>query len=302
MGRGDFSHSIKEDLIPIMTGTDEEVQSEIVSAVLCAGTHDSLIDGKVRILSFLSDKLAERMREMLERLGLRAQVVRSENAGKRILIVIPKEDYSILECLLNSYTEEDQFDRVTSSVSERRAALRGAFLASGYASEPVNAYQIEITVRMPVFSGMLMLLLHAENIEPSVMIRNGKSVLYFKGGGQIADFLAVIGAHQSLRYFQRVRADKEIRNLVNRVVNCDTANAKRQADAGARRGELMKELLQSGVSANIPQELQTAARVLIENPGLSLKDLGEMMNPPISKSGMYHRLQKLEEIAAEMHR
>jgi hypothetical protein len=107
----------------------------------------------------------------------------------------------------------------------------------------------------------------------------------------------MIGAHRSLLYFENVRANKEIRNQVNRAVNCDTANAKRLADAGVRRGELIKALLQSSAAGRIPEELKAAADVLIDNPGLSLQDLGEMMDPPIGKSGMYHRMQKLERIA-----
>ena len=166
-------------------------------------------------------------------------------------------------------------------------------------SEPLKAYQIEIPVRNSRAANYLTLLLHAENIEPSILYRNGHPVIYFKEGQAIGDFLALIGAHSSLLRFESIRVDKELRNAVNRVVNCDTANARRQADACVRQSALMRDLLDSSESTQIPQELMEAARVRVDNPGMSIRDLGLLMSPPIGKSGMNHRLRKLEEIAKE---
>ena len=211
---------------------------------------------------------------------------------------LPYENMTF-EDQLRLYEKEEKQDQVTSSVNPRRAALRGAFLASGIMSEPLKAYQIEIPVRNARAADYLTLLLHAENIEPSILLRNGHPVIYFKEGQAIGDFLALIGAHSSLLRFESVRVDKELRNSVNRVVNCDTANARRQADACVRQSSLMQELLDSDESVQIPQELMEAARVRVDNPGMSIRDLGLLMSPPIGKSGMNHRLRKLEEIAKD---
>jgi DNA-binding protein WhiA len=225
---------------------------------------------------------------------------KSEKAARSLWYVYPlPSDQMTFNEQLRLYEKEEKQDQVTSSMQPRRAALRGAFLASGIMSEPLKAYQIEIPVRNSRAANYLTLLLHAENIEPSILYRNGHPVIYFKEGQAIGDFLALIGAHSSLLRFESIRVDKELRNAVNRVVNCDTANARRQADACVRQSALMRDLLDSSESTQIPHELMEAARVRVDNPGMSIRDLGLLMSPPIGKSGMNHRLRKLEEIAKE---
>lgn len=295
-----FSKSIKADLLKVSDRTKEEMQAEVITAFLCAGRPGADKSELPQFFAASSAAYAERLVGQLRAAGLDALAEKSEKEKSSVWYVYPLPNGNItFDNQLLRYLEEDMQDKITSSLHARRAALRGAFLASGSMSEPQKAYQIDIPVRNQRAADYLTLLLHAENIEPSIFYRNGHPVVYFKEGQVIGDFLALIGAHSSLLRFESIRVDKELRNSVNRVVNCDTANARRQAEACVRQSSLIENLLQSAESVRIPQELMEAARVRVDNPGMSIRDLGQMMSPPIGKSGMNHRLRKLEEIAKE---
>lgn len=295
-----FSESIRKDLGKIPIRAQDESRAEIASMILCAYSGRTEPDRRFRLLTTSSTACAERLVRLLRDKQIRAEILSVGKTSADLAVVTDLSGHREIVALTDAFRRESAEDDVTSSTRIRRGALRGAFMACGTAADPRRAYQIELHVKDPVYAHALMLLLHAEDIEPSLLFRNGRNILYFKEGAQIADFLAMIGAHISLLHFENVRTDKEIRNQVNRMVNCDTANALRQAEAGARRGERLRVLLMDEGAARLPQELKDAAEVLINNPGLSIKELGEMMDPPITKSGMHHRLRKLEKHAEEM--
>ena len=143
-------------------------------------------------------------------------------------------------------------------------------------------------------------LLEQFDIRSNTLERSGNTIVYFKEGELIAEFLLQTGAHVALLSFESLRVDKEMRNTVNRVVNCDNANAQRIANTSARQLQLLHELQDSNTLGLLSAELQAAAKARLANPHLSLRELGELMNPPIGKSGMNHRLKKLETIAAAL--
>ena len=115
----------------------------------------------------------------------------------------------------------------------------------------------------------------------------------------MADFLLLAGAHQSLLAFESLRVEKEVRNSVNRVVNCDSANTQRLANAAARQLDLIGTLSDHGLIDQLPADLRSTAEIRLIHPDLSLKELGEVMDPPLGKSGMNHRLKRLEQIALD---
>ncbi len=182
----------------------------------------------------------------------------------------------------------------------QRAALRGAFLACGSINEPRRAYHLEFSVHREPAAGLIVNLLEQFDIRSNTLERSGNTIVYFKEGELIAEFLLQTGAHVALLSFESLRVDKEMRNTVNRVVNCDNANAQRIANTSARQLQLLHELQDSNTLGLLSAELQAAAKARLANPHLSLRELGELMNPPIGKSGMNHRLKKLETIAAAL--
>lgn len=292
-----FSESIRKDILKVQVRDREEARAEIASMLSCS--NPVKVDGGMRILSSSSPLGAERLARLLREEGIVSETRPVGKAGSETGLFITETDYCRMAEFADAFRSEAFSDDGAITTRQRRAALRGAFMVCGVASDPRRTYRIELHIKDPLFARATLLLMHAEDIEPSRMLRNGKNILYVKEGAQIADFLAMIGAYISLLFFENIRTDKEIRNQVNRTVNCDTANARRQAEAGARRGESLRSLLTSAEGVRLPKELRDAAEVLIENPGLSIKELGELMDPPIGKSGMHHRLRKLERYAEE---
>ncbi len=182
----------------------------------------------------------------------------------------------------------------------RRAALRGLFLAGGSLGEPVRGYHLEIISRYPAAATGAARLLRAEGILPRQSRRSPFHVVYIKDGGQVADFLRATGAHVALLSFESLRVEKDMRNAVNRMVNCDTANSTRVAYAAARQLELLRTLrADPHAMASLPPDLAETAQLRLAYPGLSIRELGERLDPPIGKSGMSHRLRRLEQVARD---
>jgi hypothetical protein len=187
----------------------------------------------------------------------------------------------------------------TKALPCRQAILRAAFLAGGSIRDPSQAYHLEFVLRRPDVAAWLIELLASIDIHTGQILRHGHTVVYIKEGQQIADFLQHCGAHQSLLAFESLRVEKEMRNTVNRVVNCDNANSSRIANTSARQLELLHRLAEAGLFSSLPEDLVAAAQARLDHPDLSLKELGETLRPPLGKSGMNHRLKKLEQLAVE---
>ncbi len=294
MGDLTFSQTVKNDLLRVSCKTQEEIYAEVMTAFFCGGRRTSP-DGVPDYLSVHSAAYAERLVAFLRQIRLDALAEKTAGTIATWRIYPLGKAAETFESVYSHFFSPSVLDEITSSVHGRRAALRGAFLISGSMNDPTKSYRIEMTVHNKEAADFLVLLLHAEDILSSVSQRNSRITVYFKEGQQIADFLALIGAHSSLIRLESIRVDKELRNSVNRMVNCDSGNSQRQAEACARQTENLLALLRHPKAVSIPQELIEAARVRIDNPGFSIKEIGEMMNPPLGKSGMNHRLTKLDE-------
>ena len=182
---------------------------------------------------------------------------------------------------------------------DRRALLRGFFLAGGAIGEPKHGYHLEFSGRYEKPLAQLCLFLEREELRPHRTERGSLHILYIKDGNQIADFLLVTGAHAALLSFENLRVEKDMRNTVNRMVNCDTANSSRLALTAARQLESIRILEQNPGLSALPKELRAAAHARMKHPEWSIQELGEAMDPPIGKSGMSHRLRRLEQMAAD---
>lgn len=181
-----------------------------------------------------------------------------------------------------------------------RYYLRGVFLACGYASDPVKRYRIELHVRNEAVTAEISALLEREGLEFAISSKGTMTVFYLRKGDSVSDFLGVIGANSSRLKFENIRAEREVIGNVTRTMNFDSGNTKRQADAGALRNSLISKLMNSEEAQNLTPELKMAAEVNLANPGASISELGKLMDPPIGKSGMNHRIQKLLEIAKSL--
>ena len=182
----------------------------------------------------------------------------------------------------------------------RRAFIRGAFLASGSVSDPEKSYHFEIVCPERAMAEQLSGMLDSFGVEAKITLRKHSYILYVKEGSQIADILNVMEAHVGLMKFENIRILKEMRNSVNRQVNCETANLNKTVSAAVKQIEDIQYIQKTIGFEQLPENLAEIARLRLEQPGMSLKELGQMLTPAVGKSGVNHRLRKLSFIAEEL--
>ncbi len=183
----------------------------------------------------------------------------------------------------------------------RRSFLRGIFLGAGSVSNPEGHYHLEIIVNDLDYAHSLVDVINSfPMLQAKVSSRKKWHVIYLKESEQIIAFLSIIGAHQALLSFENTRIVKGVRNEVNRIVNCETANLNKTVNASLRQIENIKLLDELVGLDKLPRRLRDIAVLRRNNPDVSLKELGEMMEPPIGKSGVNHRMRKIEEYADEL--
>lgn len=189
---------------------------------------------------------------------------------------------------------------IVQQVCCRRAFLRGTFQASGSMSDPNKAYHFEIVCSTEEMAHQICDLICSFSMDAKIVLRKKSYVVYLKEGAQIVDILNIMEAHVSLMELENVRILKEMRNSVNRKVNCETANINKTVNAAVKQIEDIKFIQEKGRLQELPDNLYEMAQVRLEHPEAPLKELGVYLNPPVGKSGVNHRLRKISEIAENM--
>ncbi len=184
----------------------------------------------------------------------------------------------------------------------KQAYLRGAFLASGSVTDPEKGYHLEIVCDTKRQSDILADIITSFDITPKTITRKKYYVVYIKDGSGIVDLLNVMGAHMSLMNMENVRILKDFRNTYNRKVNCEVANLNKTVSAAVKQIADIEYIINTKGLSSLPEGLRKLAELRIEYEEASLKELGDMMNPPLGKSGVNHRLRKISEIADELRR
>lgn len=182
----------------------------------------------------------------------------------------------------------------------RRAFLRGAFLCIGSMSDPHKGYHLEFVCENEIGALQIQQVINSFEIEAKIVRRKKYYVVYLKEGSGIVDLLNVMGAHVSLMQFENLRVEKEVRNSINRQVNCEAANITKTVNAASKQIEDIILLQKNYGLSNLPDNLRQMAQVRLEHPESSLQELGAYLNPPVGKSGVNHRLRKLSELAEKL--
>ncbi len=184
----------------------------------------------------------------------------------------------------------------------KKAFIKGAFLGSGSVSNPEKAYHLEFVVNSLELAEELKTLVNSFGLTSKVIARKSTFIVYLKEGEQIVDILSIIGAFNSLFEFENVRIVKDMRNNVNRLVNCETANLSKTVNAAVRQVESIRLIERELGLQRLSKPLREMAEVRLEYPDESLKELGEILDPKVGKSGVNHRLRKIEKIADELRK
>lgn len=176
------------------------------------------------------------------------------------------------------------------------AYIRGALIAGGFIADPRGDFHLEIAVQGEEFARALADLIGSLGVPARVNARRGAFAVYIKSAEDIKSLLETVGASRSVAEIDEARAVKSVKNDVNRRVNAELANQTRSAGAAQRQLELIAELEARGLRDGLPQALEDFCRLREAHPDLSLRDLGELADPPLSKSALYHRVLRLEKL------
>ncbi|MEO3947697.1 DNA-binding protein WhiA [Gorillibacterium sp. CAU 1737] len=183
----------------------------------------------------------------------------------------------------------------------KRAYLRGAFLAGGSVNNPEgSSYHLEIASMYEEHCHALVQLANRFDLNARCIERKKGFIFYLKEGEKIIEFLNLIGAHQALLRFEDVRIMKDMRNSVNRIVNCETANLNKTIGAAVRQIDNIRLIEKEMGLENLPEKLREVAEVRLKHPDVNLKEVGDLLKGTVSKSGVNHRLRKLDEIAEKL--
>lgn len=178
--------------------------------------------------------------------------------------------------------------------------MRGAFLCAGSISDPEKFYHFEIVCTTLEKAKQLQELISSFEIYAKIVNRKNHEVVYVKEGEQIVELLGLMGANVSLMNLENIRILKEMRNSINRKVNCDAANINKTVNAALKQVQDIEYIRDTVGISSLPENLEAVARLRLEYPEASLKELGEMLSPKIGKSGVNHRLRKIGSIAEEL--
>ena len=183
----------------------------------------------------------------------------------------------------------------TNADNLKRAYIRGAFLGSGSINEPKNKYHLEIILENVELANLCKEMLELYNIKVKILNKAKGVSLYIKDGEEISKFLALIGASSSVLKFEEIRVVREMKNNVNRLVNCETANLNKTISASVEQINIIKQLKKTGKFNSLPEDLKEIANLREENPEATLDELGNMLKKPIGKSSVSHRFKRLRE-------
>lgn len=186
---------------------------------------------------------------------------------------------------------------IVNSVCCKRAYIRGAFLASGSLCDPEKTYHMEFVNADYDYSIQLKDLINSFDMDAKIVKRKEHYIVYLKEGEQIVDLLNIMEAHVALMDLENVRILKDMRNNVNRIVNCETANLNKTVTASVKQIEDISYINAKKGLSQLPPSLEELARARLKFSDASLKELGQMMDPPVGKSGVNHRLRKISDIA-----
>ena len=182
----------------------------------------------------------------------------------------------------------------------RASFLRGVFFAGGSITDPLKRYHLELATSHAQVSRELSALLQDTGFTPKSVARNGSSVTYFKQSEHIEDFLTLIGAPVAAMNIMTAKMEKDLRNSVNRRLNCDSANLDKTVEAAQEQLEAIRKLRTAGLLEQLPDKLQQTAGLRVEYPELTLSELAEEFDPPVTKSCLNHRLRKILELSKDL--
>lgn len=276
-----FSLKVKEELCAINVSSRHCKCAELSAFVMLNG-----FDNKITTDKEQNDFAINRYAKMISSLNID---LASDEDQKTLKLIKLKDGYCINTILIERSCCKQAF-------------IRGAFIASGSITDPQKGYHFEITCDNLEQVEVLMNILKDFGIESRYILRKKYHVVYIKDASMIVDILNIMGAYISLMDMENVRILKEMRNSVNRKVNCEAANINKTVNAAVKQMEDIRYIESVKGLSYLPHNLRAVAELRMAEPEMPLKEIGNNLNPPLGKSGVNHRLRKISEIADELRR
>lgn len=290
-----FSSDVKEELSKISNLSNKEiVKSELTGYLL---TNNINISEKITSFSTENEYNINRFSKLLNNLNIMDYNI--EIHGKVYMITCKTKEIQNLLDIINQDILNEEYLK---GESFQKAFVRGAFLGGGSINNPENKYHAEILFRGKKEADFILEILKKYKINFKLLEKNNKSSLYSKEGETIANLLAFIGANSSVLKFEEIRVMRDMKNNVNRVVNCETANLNKTINAAIKQIEDIKLIKKMKKFEKLAENLKEIANLRVENPEASLIELGQMLENPVGKSGVNHRLKAISEIAEELRK
>lgn len=311
-----FSSTAKNELSRLPIINDHCALAELSALVRMCGTIQILGDNKFN-LKFNTENAAIARRifsilKLLYNTDVEVMVRRNRQLKKNNNYLVGISDIKTSKEILVSvgFINEDGTnifhpdykmpDSIISKRCCRRAYIRGAFLGGGSISNPEKTYHLEFVTNYEEHGEDLSHIINSFGLSSKIVMRKENYVVYIKEGEQIVDVLNIIGAHQALLKLEDIRVLKEIRNNINRLVNCETANLGKTINASINQIENIETIIKYMGLHKLSKNLREVAEIRLENSDASLKEIGMMLSPPVGKSGVNHRFRKIEQLADKL--
>lgn len=296
-----FSGKVKKELGGVVSRARHCQIAELAALFCCCGQMAAGADGNFFVKFVTENLTVAKKYSILVRKAFHFTIEMSVKGHQYLVYILEPEDAeTFFQALKLSEGKTLVHELVVQRSCCKRAFVRGLFLACGSVTDPARGYHLEMAPGSSGKAREVVRLLDAFDIEARIVERKKNYIVYVKEGARIVDLLNVMEAHVALMEFENVRILKEMRNSINRQVNCETANIKKTVSAAARQIEDIQYIKDTSGFGTLPKGLAEIANLRLEHAEVSLKELGGMLTPPIGKSGVNHRLRRLSEIAQEM--
>ena len=295
-----FSSQVKGELCRTALSRRCCAQAEAYGVLLYCGQFDAR---QVRITTESPDFAARLPQLFRKAFRMDFDRLPGEGSAKRVFSITAADKLSALGEAFGYHPAQTLAHHINFAVLEeehcRLAFFRGAFLAGGSVTDPAKRYHLELSTPHLSVSRELRSLLLEAGFTPKETTRKGNSVTYFKQSEAIEDFLTAIGAPLAAMELMNAKAEKDLRGSVNRRVNCDAANLDKAVEAAQSQIEAIYRLEERGMLEELPDKLKEAVDLRMAHPEMTLTQLAELCDPPVSKSAFNHRLRKLMELSRQ---
>lgn len=290
-----FSSEIKQELNKSNKLANKELIKYELMGYLISKNID-MVDKNTIKFSTESDYNINRFSKLLSNLEINHDI---NIAGKNFTITLKKNKVEdIVEIKEEQILLKEEIEKETNEEKFKNIII-GIFMGAGSINNPEKKYHLEIDFKNQYNLNRIEKILEILGINAKKMITDKKQSIYIKEGEEISKFLALIGANKAVMKFEDIRIQKDMRGKVNRLVNCETANLNKTINASIEQISAIKKLKANGKFNKLSDNLKEIANLRLENPDMSLIDLGQQLKQPVGKSGVNYRLKKIMEIANE---